>query len=217
VNCDASGAGTDGFGKNGTSDSANFFNCSSNNNSGVGFQMAITDERYEYCDAYSNGSHGFYSSSGGAYFQSLMNNCVTYGNTGSGLCINQVDGTIPVLSSIGNCSFVNNVYGIRFENAGVTTMGDVAELISAINYNHHYNNSSGATNISGAAWTDFGIGQITGDPLFTDPGNGDFSLSSGSPLLNTGLAASNIGKVQSVAGGGGGLLTHPGMSGGMRG
>lgn len=206
INCNSSGAGGAGFGKNGTPDSANFFNCSSANNAGVGFACALASERYEYCLAYENGSHGFHSSSGGVQYQGSLVNCVSFANTGAGLCINQVDTTTGSLSAITNCSFCNNSYGIQFTNAGVTTLGDVRQTVATIAYNHSYNNSSGDTNISGPAWSDFGPGQIGGDPLFTDAANGDFTPESGSPLLNAGLGNSNIGQVQNMPSGGGSAL-----------
>jgi len=58
-----------------------------------------------------------------------------------------------------------------------------------LGYNHSYNNTSGHCSLAttDALWEVFADGSnITGDPLFTDAANGDFSLQVGSPLSDAG-------------------------------
>lgn len=66
--------------------------------------------------------------------------------------------------------------------------------------------------------------EVTGDPLFVDAPGGDFRLGASSSCKATGFPLASAGGISSVdigakqrveAGGGGGLLTHPGMTGGF--
>jgi len=90
-----------------------------------------------------------------------------------------------------------------------------------------YNLWNNTTDISGDAVK--GTHSVTASPNMTDPTNEDYTLSSGSPALDAGVTIStkvgangvykmNCGPDQdSNVVGGGGLLVHPGMGGGMRG
>ncbi len=68
-------------------------------------------------------------------------------------------------------------------------------------------------------------GEVTAAPQFEDEAGGDYSLGSSSPaldvgydsyLLNGSTQRADIGAIESTAAGGGGLLVHPGTSGGAR-
>jgi len=68
--------------------------------------------------------------------------------------------------------------------------------------------------------------ETTSDPLLTDPANADFTLSSSSPCKATGfpgqflggsLGYLDMGAVQRQESSSGGMIRHPGMSGGLNG
>ena len=146
---------------------------------------------YAYnCVAYSCGATGFYNTNASrAYW---LVNCISYGNTG---------------------------YGFRSDSDGFETLINCAAG----------SNSSGAQ----LGFTQvLGLIALSGDP-FTNAAGGDFSLdttagegalcrAAGFPT-SFNAAATNVyrdvgaAQHQDPAGGAGGLLTHPGMAGGMRG
>lgn len=80
------------------------------------------------------------------------------------------------------------------------------------------NGTSGATNLGGGMP---GSNNQTGDPQFASvvDGSEDFTPANGSPLDSNGMLGVDIGarKATDPAGGGGGMLVHPGTSGGARG
>jgi hypothetical protein len=68
-------------------------------------------------------------------------------------------------------------------------------------------------------------GEVTSAPQFEDEAGGDYSLGAGSPARNAGFDGyaqngsdqlRDIGAIESTPAGGGGLLVHPGTSGGAR-
>lgn len=103
----------------------------------------------------------------------------------------------------------NNIF---YDTVGVDFIHSVG--LPTSNTNNAYYSSHGAKTVSGA------ISSVTSDPLFTNASGGDFSLQSGSPLLNAGyntlsVVASDflgtsrdstpaIGAFEGVSGGGGG-------------
>mgnify|MGYP006424010309 CR=1 FL=1 len=116
--------------------------------------------------------------------------CTAYGNAGDGF--EGVTNRQNVIFS-NNSSIDNGGYGF---NLNAITLGD---------NNHTHNNTSGATNLTGGLP---GVNNVTGDPLFADAANGDFTPQSGSPLIDAGLGVEDnnvdIGAVEAASGGGGG-------------
>ena len=105
-----------------------------------------------------------------------INGCVFYGNGASGA-------NLGTTSSVFNSSFYNNGgYGVRL--AGGRAFG----------HNHSHGNTSGHTDlVSDGDYGDLGLGSnVTGDPLFKDAENGDFTPQEGSPLLNAGIDAGGL-------------------------
>lgn len=112
-----------------------------------------------------------------------------------------------------NNMFVNNTTGMDWTNR----MGS-----NFVDHNLFYNNTTDVVNI------DYGPNAVFGDPSFVDAANGDFTLQSGSAALDAGMQLANVGLTgdykinigvdqDDVSAGGGGLLVHPGTSGGARG
>lgn len=174
-----------------------FVACLSYANSGAGsdgFSGSSVNSSYYACDAYNNGRYGFALDSNLA-LGSYLFSCLAEGNASDGFYADGVsDGTF-----LFNCGGYNN------------------------GGNGNYN-ASFMINVPG-----FVAGSAS---FFTNPGSGDFSLNStagggaaaraaGFPgLFPAGLTTSyaDIGAAQHQASGSsGGLLVHPGMSGGMRG
>jgi hypothetical protein len=98
-------------------------------------------------------------------------NCTTYGIRESG--------------TQGNSSFINHNV---FHTCGTGVSFSVSNLISFLNNNCYYNNST--ANVGGI---DIGTDNIFANPLFVDAPNGNFTLQSGSPLINAGFDFSKIG------------------------
>lgn len=67
-------------------------------------------------------------------------------------------------------------------------------------YNHLYNNT---TNYNGAALVP-GVHDVSGAPLFNNPGSLDFRLQAGSPLIGAGLNGTNIAGLKQMPGSGAG-------------
>jgi hypothetical protein len=82
---------------------------------------------------------------------------------------------------IKNCTFTRNIGVIGYDG------GATAALTNCIiwdNEEFFYSHSINYSCVNNSE--DTGVGSITQDPLFVDPGNGDFRLQSGSPCINTG-------------------------------
>lgn len=149
-------------------------------------------------------------------------NCTFYGNTGDGIDLSGM-----TLST--NCDFTirNNIFS-QNGNYGIRGVSNNDFAMMDYDYNAFYSNTSGALLNVTAGSHDV---TLSGDP-FTNAASGDFSLNNtagagaacravGFPGAFPGATTTgylDIGAVQHAdPAGGGGLLTHPGMSGGMRG
>lgn len=148
-------------------------------------------------------------------------NCTIHGNGRDGIRdVSTVYATIGTKVA-DNIITSNAGYGINFSTAP-------AHLFPNINYNAFRSNTSGAVNGISAGTNDV---TLTADP-YTTVGSNDFSLNTtagggaacraaGFPGVFPGATATgnlDMGAVQHAdPASGGGLLTHPGMSGGMRG
>lgn len=120
----------------------------------------------------------------------------------------------------------NNIFMNNGDAAGEYNLegGSMFAALSLGNYNCFYDGGAGDNLLNYTA----GANDITTDPDFAGASSGNFALNSGSPCKATGFPGAFIGGLSTgymdmgpiqrqEAGAGGGLLTHPGMAGGMRG
>lgn len=134
---------------------------------------------------YANSGDGI--SSGSSQTNSVYSFNTIYNNTGDGIEFYNAT-TRNGYKVYGNTLVSNGGYGLNIPTTDANTF-----LI--LNYNHTYNNTSGASNI-----TLPGTNQ-TGDPKFTNAGSGDFTPTAGSPLLGNGPKGTTIGALGMTAGG----------------
>jgi len=208
--------GLDGFASLGRSPV--FVNCVAINNSGDGFRVGNANygAHLTNCIAHKNGDDGFVLTG-----ECTLINCVSNRNTGDGYEI--ADSDHPTVFV--NCGATSNGgYGVN---------GVVNTQIVAINCGLNPTNESNTSGEAHANVTLYKLADKTGDPDFTDSNpvtatNVDLSLSSTSAWKAAGLEFysgwmntrnyQDVGVAQrQEAAAGGGLLTHPGWSGGMRG
>lgn len=179
-------------------------------NTGNGINLTRANSRCSAVLIYDNGGDGVNIESGAS--QASIEWCTIYGNTGDG--IDQGTAGATQITLISNTITANGGWGV---NAS-TSAAQIDRIIPWDYSNIDGSNTSGTTNRSGGLPGD---NNTTTDPAFTSvtDGSEDFEPTSSSPLIQAGPNASNVGAVGNAvgAGGGGGLLTHPGMSGGMRG
>jgi len=223
IGCRVRNNGGDGANVRGSSAfGLNFLACEIDGNTGSGLAAQSTaSSRFSYSliqanDIHDNGGDGIYTAGIGT---TILANRI-YGNTGSGI---EIPGATDRLRILQNTIYGNGadaitwvtgaviqLHGNSLANSGGYGINGVGLPQTASN-NHTNGNTTAATNFASMP----GFANQTGDPLFADPGNSDFTPSSLSPLVGASLAGENIGAVSPATGGG--LLTHPGMSGGMRG
>ena len=143
------------------------------------------------CLFYRNGGSGVLQQSNSGY--ATVTNCTFYANTSDGWTGKDAANRNPV--TIMNNTFVSNGgYGYAAK--------DTDRQALMVSHNHHYGNTSGATEVTDA----LGVDLITGDPLFTTTTDGseDLAPTANSPLINAGPHGMTIGAVPLVSGGGGG-------------
>jgi hypothetical protein len=146
--------------------------CYFHDNTGAGISNSGVSAIYNFTVSESNSSHGFES----GHLTIAINN-IAYNNTGA-----VVDGffwsdntTGEKNTYLNNSSQDNGRYGFN-QNAGGS--------IKLFDYNNYEGNgTAGLNNITA------GSNDTTGDPLFNDPANADFSLQQGSPLIDAALSA----------------------------
>jgi len=240
-NCNFYGAELDGV--NVRSEYVSFVNCGMYLNGQYGFNSLAASAYYQKficCTIHDNDNHGMYvepvtcvfvgnliydngkgETGSGIYFQdngvnSIFINNTIYGNWDSG---------IYYRSDQYGDTFINNAF-IGNGDSGIDMNGGTASQFLYFGYNLAGANTTDAIS-DGYDFATFCNGNNvdsaqTADQLLktiTD-GSEDFTPETSSDLIDAGLdgvyGELDIGAVQS-AGGGGGLLTHPGMSGGMRG
>ena len=91
-----------------------------------------------------------------------------------------------------NTTFSNNID--HANNSAIWSMNSTVGLVNSIVWDNQPNQLEGAYTItysnipSNTQIFGDGEGNINTDPLFVDPGNGDFTLSDGSPCIDTGTA-----------------------------
>jgi len=136
---------------------------------------------------------------GGGAFQGIFNNCLFVDNSapqGGGILVGSPNSTV-----LNNCTIYGNSASV--EGGGIDSVWATANdsNLSAINCIIFGNNSPSGSNYYFAPGYDFelsfnyccitplpttGLGNITNDPAFVDPLNGNFHLQSNSPCINSG-------------------------------
>lgn len=135
--------------------------------------------------------------SGGAASNSTLFNCTLIGNGTAGT------GGGAASSTLYNCTIISNtampaVWEGSFPAGGAaacTLMNCIVMFNrSVLPANANYDSTS-AFSFSCADPLPAGIGNIDADPLFTDPGQGDFRLVPGSPCIDTGANLASLPKL----------------------
>lgn len=221
IRCNFFGASVTGMANR--SSSWSFTGCNFNDNGlyGSGVAAGGTSDTYYSCSFSNNVSHGafiggqrtilinclFIDNGGDGVFAAYINTRQTYimkcnisRNTGNGISFIPANNFVTISNT--TISF-NTGFGIDTDGADI-------HYITLTNNHSHFNNSNNETgNVdilsSSSQWVKYGDGSnIIGDPLFTDPDNGDFTLQSSSPLREAGVGGTDIGALQFNGAGGGG-------------
>lgn len=210
------------YGYNGVgANASSLLGCSVHDNDNHGIYIRPNDAAFNFNLVYDNGKDGTGS---GIHFlyggnRSFFIGNTLHGNADDGVQMHSAD-TQSVYFN--NTSVGNGAYGYDLQGLGFGDFRFFGFNHSSINTTAHY--SEGADNTFAA----YGNGDNQADTtaaadIFTNVADGseDFTPKSGTDLIDNALDAEgygelDIGTIQQAAGAGG-LLTHPGMSGGIRG
>lgn len=175
----------------------------SSHGAGVNYAGGSGGTEFFRCVADTNSGNGFMNRSNGG-LMALEN--IAYNNTTEGFWQQQA-GEIDQWAWIGNIAVSNGAHGYSLDST-------TREAPMIVGFNSAYNNTSGPyENVN----DEIKLGNVTSNPLLNNPGSGDFTLQSGSPLLDayydfsevnmTGAYKINIGLDQddNAAGGGSGV------------
>lgn len=219
IDCDIHDWGGDGIQHNSRGDIF-VMGCKIHDNGGDGFGVGSTTGSGSSCQTFLN--NVFWGNTGHdidlanqAAFQGRMFNII--GNTFFSTTDDAI-GTTAGTPLVGTVNVFNNTFVDSGGYAIGTEAADRANLFNA-DYNHYDGNTSGnwqnlPTGISANPPED---NSLSGDPTFTSEtaGSEDFRPASGSPLINAGFPVPvgegtttvqpNVGALQEVAGGGGGV------------
>lgn len=210
--CDFTLNGGSGFSGGSADATVNaYYGCEFSHNDIHGLDQTGAGATINYCIAFDNGLDGTGS---GFNFPNTNSDSITLnGNTSYG---NATDGFASNSLAIGhlilnNTADGNGGYGFNFNSADIWS-----NLI--FTYNHAFGNTTAPSNIAttDALFEALGNGNnITGDPLFTDAGAGNFIPTSSSPLIDAGVGGTGdtIGALCATAGGGGGVGLLTGLLG----
>lgn len=175
------------------------FEVKSSNSNGI----LITGDTADYCvvkncKAYINGADGIKFDGGD---NGTIQNCLVYDNGANGLeAVSNADGL-----TIDNCTSYSNNANDGFHTStsdttvtdciitnntqwGIDTYGTVAV---GVTYTDTWSNTSG--NYDDLNKITVGTGTISANPLFVNPGSGDFHLQSGSPAKNAASDGDDMG------------------------
>ena len=229
VNCRAENNAGRGFYVN---QFACFYRCLADSNTGVSFQLSsnailaccsIHTASGAHCIdgstaltlynvlIYNSGTAGRGVDSSGGNTQSAIFNCTIDGENAMATGIRFADGHL--CSVVGNCIIYDCGTGIEQR---VNDSGDL---------NVFFGNLLNSNTTNYLRYSCEKFGEVTGAPAFTDEAADDYTLTPGSPAKAAGFdAAEVLGNTSYVDIGahqrqeaGGGLLVHPGTSGGARG
>lgn len=170
TNCSASGNGSGGSYDGFYTGSYNvFLGCFAYNNSSGGFNYSGTVSTYFACIAKGNADEGFRAGTGNLYMNCVVDGdgkTTTYG----------IDATNAYTRgcSIYNCIFYDCGTGLRGPSVSIDDVFG--------GHNLFYANTTDSTD-----WPSRNqVGDVSGDPAFTDEANDDYSLGTGSAALNAG-------------------------------
>jgi PKD repeat protein len=153
--------------------SATVSNCVLNGNSGVAAGGGAFGGTLNNCVLCSN-TVAWYGSGGGAS-DGTLNNCLLYANSAG------YGGGGADTATLNNCTIINNSSGFLNGGADASTLNNCI-----VYYNNGGNYGNSTLNYCCTTPDPGGIGNITNDPAFVDPSNGDFHLQSNSPCINVG-------------------------------
>jgi hypothetical protein len=154
----------------------NLYDCyiHDNDDNGVTWGGNINTNKITNCIFSDNGIDGI--NLGATTYLAYITNCVFFSNGGDGIDVAQN----PTKFVLYNCIFRSNGgYGIN------TNTSDI-DCMTFVNYNCANGNGTNPIDINGNVLP--GIGNVTGDPLFTSETDGaeDFTLQAASPCKNVG-------------------------------
>lgn len=216
-------AGSNSAGFYTQANSTTFIKCLSYNNGGAGFRINnVTGWLLSHCDAYANGSHGIEQlSQKGVGF---IENCNLVANGGYGISLVGAG----LFGTILNCGFGSgtkvNASGATSGVTDMTVEGSVTYAADVTPWNAP--DSDDFTLVlaaaRGAGNGTFGTFEAGANSTVSKPDIGAALRGGTFPLeedVETGITYGAAGTeyTGTLVGGGGGLLVHPGMSGGMRG
>lgn len=159
----------------------------------------------------------------------IVNHCLLHSMSGIGI---KIQGPTDV-HSVDYCTFEGVAKAVETPNVAETQLftgvGNIfvdcaaayeSLYVATDNQNlfAYYDVMNNVTNPNVGFSGDVAFQRLTSDPLFVSVANGNYDLQSGSPAKSSGPFKTNRGSHNDEeSGGAGGLLTHPGMSGGLRG
>ena len=206
-------------------------NCWVHHNTGAGiaplYSVNIT---VSGCLITNNGGSGIALGSGNGLAPIIVGNTI-HGNTGASSDGISLGHATPITGAViyNNSITANGRYGLNC-SAGAEALNN--RLVGLVDHNNYGNASDSTANTSGAVnGITAGASDLTVAPSYTNAAGNDYSVSTSMKAVGYPPAARNIGANNSStlsyvdigaaqrqeAAAGGGLLTHPGMSGGIRG
>lgn len=186
INCKSTNTGSGARAYRG----GNFINCEAIAATGIGFNCTSAGVM-SGCYAHDS-TTGFSLIASTNMVGCVADTCTTgilFGAAGGGIINSTIYGctTGVNFADYGNNRLMNSI--ISTCTTGVSNTS-VNQLSNYINYNVYNGNSADTSNATK------GLQDITADPLLTDPANGDFTLLTGSPTLNTAIQfGANVGAV----------------------